>query len=431
MTCWIEKFVEEVGKLGYSRRFARMTAHSVIAAALGRRAYINLNNQALFMNLYAGMVAKPGSGKSKIMEYALQVIARANDFKNGTHIAVGNDSVSKASLVNDIVASKLEVGLSSNQPMITVHEMNCFHDELAVFMPSYEADKVGLLLKLYDCPTHYKETRVSAEPRELSNVYFNWLFGTQPDFWARIFAFEQEVGIKSRIVLCSEDVDIYSRDIFNSTGGDTQSAPDPKKDELVIRGGVIGMDEEDGILDLARDLSVIACQMPGMFRVEQTAILKLNDWWKAGGKPIPAHLAMGDYPTRRPLHVIKMAGHHAASRASRLIELIDVEYALSTLQDWEQSTAAMNVDLRQSEHGRVMDEAYGFLSAKTIKGATINSFTGQDLRKMLGTRVKVYEIEPIINQMVQQGYIYKASEAIGANGVKMETFRVNPGFKRK
>ena len=408
-----------------------MTAHVMIASAMGRRNYVLFNKQAMYCNLYCGMVAKPGSGKSQVMKLAKQILDRMNEFENGTHIFLGNDSVSKASLVMDLMNTKLEMGTQPNQPMLTLHEMTCMYDELATFMPAYEADKVGLLLKLYDNPELYRETRVTAEPREIKNVFFNLFFGTQPDFWARLLAFEQEVGIKSRTILCSEDVDIYSTTLL-------QPATDPtgKADNLVNAGGIISPEYTGKIQVLARDLAVIASQATGLLRFAGGYAEKLNEWWKNGGNPIAPALAMGDYPVRRPMHVIKLSAQIAVSRGAREITVAHLDAAFSTLFDWEDSTKYMTLDLRQSEHGRVMDETYQFFYAKTVKGAHIAQFSGQDLRKFLSMRVRAVEIEVMVTQMIQSGYIKPAGPAVAGSVdlqavVKFQRFVVNPQLKMK
>jgi len=418
-----------------NERFARAVAHSMVGSALGRRSHIIWNRQVLFANLYLGLIAKPGSGKSQVMKFALAIIDRVNDFSDnktaGTFINVGNDSVSKASLVNDMVALKSNVGSIPGQPMITMHEMTRFDDELSVFMPVYEPDKVGLLLKWYDNPRRYKETRVTADPRELENLYFNWIFGTQPDTWSRLLAMESDTGLKSRTILCSSDVDIYAQQLIQD-GGDTYLTASDK----VTDGGFSDPRHADTVLRLARDLAIIANQMFGAFYYTEEVQKALNAWWAGGGLPCPATMQSGDYPVRRGMNVIKMCVQIAASRGTKEITMAILEAAWATLFDFEYSTIYITEDLRLSEHGRTMDDAYTFFHSKTVsKEGLVKMFSGQDLRKFLSARVKVYEIEPMIQQMCQAGYIQHKSdltpEGAKAITVKVQRFAVNPRFRQK
>lgn len=415
-----------------------MAAHVLIAAALGRRNYVLVNKQALYTNLYCGMVAKPGSGKSQIVKLARQVIRRVNDFQNGTHIYLGNESVSKAALVEDFMAAKLEWGTQPNQPMLTLHELTGLYDELATFMPQYESDKVGLLLKLYDCPEHYRETRVTAEPREINNAFFNFFFGTQPDFWYRLLAFEQEVGIKSRTILCSEDFDIYARPVLEPSSQVPSLDEMALNDELVAKDVFLDPAVQHSLAVLSRDLAALATQTTGVFRFTSAYNTLMNEWWlEKKGEPLPSQLAMGDYPVRRPMHVIKLSAHIAASRGSKELDLPDLEKAFATLFDWEDSTKFMNADLRQSEHGRIMDEAYQFFYSKTVdKHGKISAFSGQDLRKFLSHRVRAVEIEIMVSQMIQSGYIKSVGPTVASTTdlqsvVKFQRFHVNPEVKTK
>lgn len=418
-----------------SPRFSRMTAHVLMAAAIGRRSYVEWDNQALFLNLYCGMVAKPGSGKSQPVKLAKQVLERLNEFKDGTHIYLGNDSTSKASLVNDLMKTKIQTGIIPGQPVMTLHEMTCLYDELATFLPAYEADKVGLLLKLFDCPALYRETRVTvAEDRELQNVYFNWFFGTTPEFWARLLAFEQETGIKSRTILCSEDVDIHARELMGATASAVADGGNK-----INSGGFISQAAHNSVLALARDLAVVSTQQRGLLQFGVGYAERINQWWAGGGEPIPAWLGMGDYPVRRPMHVIKLSAHRCVSRGGRIISTADLDYAFAVLNDWEESTKHISADLKTSEHGRIMDDTYQFFYARTVtRDGKIAQFSGQDLRRFLSTRVRAVEIEVMVTQMIQAGYIKPMGLAVAGmermdmqGSVKFQRFCVLPQVRKK
>lgn len=364
------------------------------------------------------------------MERAKEIIDRANAYENGTRITLGADSITKASLVEDIMKAKQEVG-GMDQAMITLMEVTAIHDELAAFMNKYDSEIISILLKLFDTPKYYKETRATLkEPRELHNVYFNWLFGTTPDFWSRIMVHEQETGMKSRIILCSENVELYNRDVMRLETMDVSTSGQGK----ITNKGVIDQGQQDKLDLLARELAHISTHMRGYIQVTPEAGKILNDWWRAGAKPLPPQLEIGDYKARRDLYVIKFAGLKAASEGVFFIDVPQMQWAMATLFDNEDSTKYIGADLRQSAHGRIMDEAYQFFASRTIKpDGTITAFSGQDLRKFLSTKLQVNEIENMVNQMVQSGYIIVRSDASAprADGlkVKVQRFVVNPKLR--
>lgn len=345
----------------------------MLAGALERRVWVRSGQGRIFPNLYVMLVAPPGIGKY-VIEMARDLWQDACE--PGTKLPafrVASDSVTSASLVDELGKAKLFKILSEGPPY-EYHSLLVAQEEFELFMPSYEPLMMGRLNSLYNNKNLHKESRRTGSVREVSikNPQLNLLIGAQPAYLANTFPEEAwSTGMSRRLLM------VYSLDTpLRSFWHEIEMTEELRK--LVLR--KLGA------------LSTIFGQMS--WTPESAA--RFDQLHMAGIPPAPGHSKLQHYLRSRSVNLAKLATISAISRSRGLvIELWDIDRGL----DWMLRAEAKMPDIFRDMVGKsdfqVIEEMHLFVTALWSKNAK-KPITGDHIMKFLLQRVPSEKAEKVL-----------------------------------
>ena len=157
--------------------FCLWAAIGTVAAALERKVWTTNNKGPLHPNLYTLLIGPPGGGKSQALTEAYDLFSTLE----AHHLASSN--VSRASLVDNLrEAERVIVMPGHNPPNMSFNSLFILADELAVLMPAYDHEFLGVLNQLYIGGAYSERKRTRDLKFTIPNPQFNILAGTQPGF---------------------------------------------------------------------------------------------------------------------------------------------------------------------------------------------------------------------------------------------------------
>lgn len=370
--------------------FRRWSAISLIAGALERRVWVKMGSRTTFPNLYVMLVADPGVGK-----YVIEMVKELWEAtcEPGTNLpvfSVAPDNTTKASLIDEIAKSK-NVGLRANAPPgLLYHSLLVAAEELAVFMPAYDMEFIGVLNSIYNNKNVYKETRRSAKVKEV-NIQFpqlNMLVGAQPGLLAESFPETAwSTGLTSRIIMVFGG-EMEPKDLFADEG-----QPDALRANILLKLGQIS-------------------QLYGQMQWVPEAAQLVGDWHLAGGPPTPNHSKLVHYNRRRTsLHMPKLAMISAISRSGKLIVTPDdVHRAIAWLGEAE----AVMPDIFRAMVGKsdfqVLEELHYFVTQQWSKDKS-KLVHERLIWQFLQQRVPAYMVPKLIEAAERSHYIKREANS--------------------
>ena len=344
----------------------------VVAAALERRVWVQTRRRTL-PNLYIWLVAPPGIGK-QVIDDGKNLLRAYNRSKAVHKLFISNDSVSSASLLDDLVKAK-QVFLPTNGPALEYHSMAAFAEEVGVLIPAYDQTFLTRLNALYNNPDEYSESRRHGPVRELvlKNPQLNLLAGAQPGWMQETLPETAwSGGFTSRLIM------VYASE-------------SPFRELFMEENNTTGV--KSRLLSQLEQLT----RLNGACQLSAEAAARLAEWHRLGGPPAPTHSKLEYYKNRRTtLHVVKLAMIAAVSRTKALvIDLEDVDRAIG----WLIQAEAVMPDIFRAMVGRsdaqVIEELHFYLTA-LWRAAKLKPIPEEKLFHFLHQRVPSEKVEKII-----------------------------------
>lgn len=378
MSDFISSFLELSESAVSPRAFRLWTAISLIGGALGRRVSAKTGKGAIYPNLYVLLVGPPGSGKSIIEEAkALWTATRSADSK-GPAFAVASDSMSSASLVDELARAKFLRIMPSGPPFVC-HSLIVPAEELQVLLPGYDTQVIGKLNSLYNNAGAYSESRRTGSVRELSieNPCLNILAGVQPAYFASTFPEEVwSTGFARRVIMVYSDQHIVQSLWF------TPSVDEDLRPKLLSR--LTGMSA-----------------LYGVCKWTPEAAEELDHWHMSGGQPVPKHSKLAQYVRQRSVNVIKLAIISSVSRGSDLvIDVTDVRRAMEWMLDAERTMPDIFRAMIGRSDSQVLEEMHYFVTSAWAKSGK-KPVNGGRILQFLLMRVPTEKAEKIL-QMAER-----------------------------
>lgn len=363
---------------------------ALVAGALERRVWAAYGDYVTYPNFYTMLVAPPGVGKY-VIEHVRDVwreVQMAESRLPAFH--VGSDSVSKASLVDELSGAK-QVRLTPDGPPMVYNSLLIAAEELSVFMPAYDPEFVGILNGLFNNRTTYTESRRTSVVKRVSilNPTLNLLVGTQPAQLASRFPDDVwNTGIARRLLM------IY--------------APEGTRIDIFAE----RPQTEGRRKRIVDELSALAT-MFGLVRWHKEAFDRVRGWYLAGEPPVPDHSKLVNYVRSRTMFLVKLAIIAAvAARGELVIRLDDVDRALSWLLDAEMVMPGIFRDMIGKSDRDVINELHGYVAALWKKDRQ-KPVIGASLRQFLVDRAPAERVERIIEVAERSHIIIR--EAVGTD----------------
>ena len=392
--CFIAEFKSYLEGLPTPDIFKEWSAVSCLAGLLGRKVWVQAGSgYMLYPNMYIGLIAPPGVGKSTSIREVSKIWLALGD----NIVKVGPDDVTRASLIDAMADARTEVRLPNGKIMHN-HSLNVASSELQNLIPEHNEHAYNLYNQLFDCEAEYKERRRAREEQELiiTNPQLNMLGGTQPYILGRLMPHSAfEAGFPSRWILVAS---------YNPTPIDFFPADDKEAERLVMR-------RIKKLQELVREARVIASYL-GNVKVDME-VRKFVNGVNSGDKPdfMPQDSSkLSGYRNRRAAHLIKLATIIAVSKADfdYVIEMKHLEEAYKMLLKVEEKLPNLVSDIHQDQDRLIIEEAWSLVWKIFRDGGAVVPISKHHIIDFLSTKVGATKVSHLFRAMEDSYMIRKA-----------------------
>lgn len=295
---WINAYTEHQRYSESPMSFHFWAAVSAVAAALGRKVWIDQRHFQWTPNMYIILVGPPGvAAKSTSMRGALSLL------ENVEGVRFGPQSMTWQALIKSFKDAQQSITISATGEPVTMSCLTIAASELGTFLRPENREFLDFLTALWDGQKETYRRRTAGEGEVIiHNPWLNVIGCTTPAWLKDNFP---DVliggGLTSRIVFVFGD----------------------KKRQLIPYPSDLVQDDsyQEEELCLLEDLKQIA-EMKGEYKLNDDAKAWGSQWYIDLNKQgLPAHLASGrfdGYIARKQSHVHKLAMVLAASKRSAL-----------------------------------------------------------------------------------------------------------------
>lgn len=184
--------------------FHRWSCCSIIGALLGRQAYFPFGHSRIFPNQYIMFMGAPGSRKSTAINIAKKLLSRAG------YSRYAADKCSKEKFLADMHQyDKNDLLDAADLEMLTLDEpaeVYVVAEEFTDFVGNNNMEFITMLTKLWDCPSEYKNPKLTGASVEVNEPTVNIIGGNTVQGFA--LAFPPEAlgnGFLSRLIFVHGD----------------------------------------------------------------------------------------------------------------------------------------------------------------------------------------------------------------------------------
>lgn len=385
----IDLIVQYSDNMPSPRRFRLWTAIHAVGAAVERRVWMSSGGMQMYPNIYIMLVGPPGTGKSVAIDPVTYLLR-----KSGA-ASIAPTDVTKQSLLDSLALTTKAV-TSADGHMFDYHFLALCITELSSFMGKYDTELAGLLTLLFDCPDMSEEKKRSHDKgKSIPFPGLSFIIGTATKNLGATLTDELwGSGFMARVIL------VYSAEVMMPPSADAMfDAP--------VRRDIIGEEIVERFKTLGKFVGQVNWTQPARealwaFRVTQS-----------DGAPI--HNRLENYVTRRWLHLAKLCMIHALAHERMDILLVDVESALSWLEEAEALMPEIFKDMVGHEDGQIFEELRAALfqlhmkSTKPLPVAWIYKFLAQ--------RVSTHSVPRIIEVAEAAEYIVRVAGTSGEDAL--------------
>jgi len=328
--------------------------------------FVDSKDDHLFGNLFVLLVGPAGSGKTKAVVEARNVVRYLG-------CNVGPDDCSGEKLFDLLKENK-------DNPNEAPGTMSLFLDEWDSLIHSgMSATAKRLLCHLYDCRTDpFERQTYNHGNQRLRDLCLTLNAGCTPAHLYSSFApLEWQEGLPSRLMLIYGEKPAFAGQYRR---GSMEALLREAEETLAF----IGSSAKIGWSSEAMEAYV--------------------EWCTKNWSAETPHPLLGGYIARRPLHLAKLSFVLAVARQSSKIELRDWKLALSAVK-------AMEADLDKClalSGGNETKDIEGFIEQWMRSRAIVNEW---EVRRMIGMRVSHHMIDSVINELVAQRVLVQEGTA--------------------
>jgi hypothetical protein len=403
-TDYVEACVDAVKFSPIPKSFARWTALSSVAGALGRRVWFPMPNYDIGSNLFIILVAAPGRNKSVSLILPFTKVFNKLTTPVGTEVDHDNFNSDLSNyglreyplyLIQDkITPEKLAVDMTKitrkDIRVTSVHENESFQDsslslvtsELGTFMTRSERSLQFFLTDMWDSREAYSYKTKTAGEYVIKGPCLNWIACSTPEqFVDNLPEDARSQGLLSRML------PVYY---------EGERIPQDLTQKVISR---------ETIDNLRNDLSRIA-KMYGPMTFDKNAFDEANNDIYTNLQPEPTDPHLSEYCQRRVSHFLKVAISVSASRRStKKIMKEDWEITKEIMFEMEQNMPKALEGFGMARTGRIVHDMKVWLDSTTAlkktKFVTHTAFRKEVLRKIANPG----ELDQTIKAMLDSGYI--------------------------
>ena len=402
-TDYVGACVDAVKKSPIPKPFARWTALSSVAGALGRRVWFPMPNYDIGSNLFIILVASAGRNKSvslilpftKVFNRLTTPVGTQEDdhnFNTGLDqyglrkfpLYLVQDRITPEKLAVDMTKiTRMDLRLSNpRQEQFFDSSLSLVTSEFGTFMSRNERYLQMFMTDMWDSKESYSHKTKTAGEYIIEGPCLNWIACATPEqFVDNLPEDAKSQGLLSRILPVFYEGERIPQDLTQKIISDNT------------------------IDNLRNDLGSIA-KMYGPMKFDDDAFDKANEDIYNNLQPEPTDPHLAEYCQRRVSHYLKVAMSVSASRRStRKIMKEDWETTKEIMFDMEQNMPKALEGFGMARTGRIVHDMVVWLEAtmasKKRRYVRLGTFRKEVLRKIANPG----ELEQTIRAMVESGYI--------------------------
>mgnify|MGYP003149701116 CR=1 FL=1 len=402
-TDYVGACIDAVKKSPIPKPFARWTALSSVAGALGRRVWFPMPNYDIGSNLFIILIASAGRNKSvslilpftKVFNRLTTPVGTQEDdhnFNTGLDqyglrkfpLYLVQDRITPEKLAVDMTKiTRMDLRLSNpRQEQFFDSSLSLVTSEFGTFMGRSERYLQMFMTDMWDSKESYSHKTKTAGEYIIEGPCLNWIACATPEqFVDNLPEDAKSQGLLSRILPVFYEGERIPQDLTQKVISDNT------------------------IDNLRNDLGSIA-KMYGPMKFDDDAFDEANEdiYNNLQPEPIDPHLA--EYCQRRVSHYLKVAMSVSASRRStRKIMKEDWETTKEIMFDMEQNMPKALEGFGMARTGRIVHDMVVWLEATMVskkrRYVRLGTFRKEVLRKIANPG----ELEQTIRAMVESGYI--------------------------
>ena len=402
-TDYVGACVDAVKKSPIPKPFARWTALSSVAGALGRRVWFPMPNYDIGSNLFIILVASAGRNKSvslilpftKVFNRLTTPVGTQEDdhnFNTGLDqyglrkfpLYLVQDRITPEKLAVDMTKiTRMDLRLSNpRQEQFFDSSLSLVTSEFGTFMGRSERYLQMFMTDMWDSKESYSHKTKTAGEYIIEGPCLNWIACATPEqFVDNLPEDAKSQGLLSRILPVFYEGERIPQDLTQKVISDNT------------------------IDNLRNDLGSIA-KMYGPMKFDDDAFDGANEDIYNNLQPEPTDPHLAEYCQRRVSHYLKVAMSVSASRRStRKIMKEDWETTKEIMFDMEQNMPKALDGFGMARTGRIVHDMVVWLEAtmasKKRRYVRLGTFRKEVLRKIANPG----ELEQTIRAMVESGYI--------------------------
>jgi hypothetical protein len=402
-TDYVGACVDAVKKSPIPKPFARWTALSSVAGALGRRVWFPMPNYDIGSNLFIILVASAGRNKSvslilpftKVFNRLTTPVGTQEDdhnFNTGLDqyglrkfpLYLVQDRITPEKLAVDMTKiTRMDLRLSNpRQEQFFDSSLSLVTSEFGTFMSRNERYLQMFMTDMWDSKESYSHKTKTAGEYIIEGPCLNWIACATPEqFVDNLPEDAKSQGLLSRILPVFYEGERIPQDLTQKIISDNT------------------------IDNLRNDLGSIA-KMYGPMKFDDDAFDGANEDIYNNLQPEPTDPHLAEYCQRRVSHYLKVAMSVSASRRStRKIMKEDWETTKEIMFEMEQNMPKALEGFGMARTGRIVHDMVVWLEAtmasKKRRYVRLGTFRKEVLRKIANPG----ELEQTIRAMVESGYI--------------------------
>jgi hypothetical protein len=402
-TDYIKACVDAVKESPIPRPFAKWTALSSVAGALGRRVWFPMPNYDIGSNLFVILIASPGRNKSvslilpftKIFNRLTTPVGSKEDHDNWNSgldayglrnhpLYLIQDRITPEKLAVDMTKiTRMDLRLSNpQQEQFFDSSLTLVTSEFGTFMGRNERYLQMFMTDMWDSKESYSHKTKTAGEYIIEGPCLNWMACATPEqFVDNLPEDAKSQGLLSRILPVFYEGERIPQDLTQKVISD------------------------NAINNLRNDLGQIA-KMYGEMKFDDDAFDEANEDIYNNIQPEPTDPHLSEYCQRRVSHFLKVAISISASRRStRKIMKEDWEATKELMFEMEQGMPKALEGFGMARTGRIAHDMIAWLrttmSLKKRGHVNLRAFKRELLRKISNPG----ELDQTIRALVDSGYI--------------------------
>jgi len=374
---WLDSYIELHENTEPAAIFDCWVGYSMIAAALRRKARLQLGRLTYYPNLYVVLVANPGiARKTQSIKFGLSFLDTIPE------IRCCADSATKEAMTDDIEGSALDQ-LMDDGTTLRHSSLNIISKEFESFLGQKKENTRMLiaLTDLFDCPSEWSSRTRHGTSNAIIRPWINLLAATTPDSLASSLpASAIGGGLTSRILFVWAE---------------------KKKRSIAIP--EMTKEEEDLKLLLEKDLYQIS-RISGEYTMSPDCKANWVDWYNnydedENGERLCNDKSFSGWYSRKPTYIMKLSMLRAAATSQNMVlQWSHVEEAIEAIKQVELVMGNAFKAIGKSEITAEVDtvmqlvKSYKWISEKNLMSVIWRDIDSSKFENVIETLIKTGKI---------------------------------------